>query len=236
MLTIIHGTDISASRKFFNDQKNSIPDCLTLEADAVTITDLMQILETGGLFGERKHLFIEQFITKKKKSHEYKIISQYLSEKSEDNTIVLWEGKEIELSGIKSIKNATAKIFSLPQTLFQLLDSIKPGNNVQLISLFHQTIKNAEAEMVFSMLVRHFRILLALKENLPNKPIEEIQKMQANPRQQWLVSKMSKQSAQFTTAQLQERYQQLFLIDVGQKTGSLPTNLVTAIDFFLLEV
>ena len=183
MLTIIHGTDISASRKFFNDQKNSIPDCLTLEADAVTITDLMQILETGGLFGERKHLFIEQFITKKKKSHEYKIISQYLSEKSEDNTIVLWEGKEIELSGIKSIKNATAKIFSLPQTLFQLLDSIKPGNNVQLISLFHQTIKNAEAEMVFSMLVRHFRILLALKENLPNKPIEEIQKMQANPRQ-----------------------------------------------------
>lgn len=236
MLTIIHGSDTAASRKYFNDQKQHIENSITLEADAVTITDLMQILEGGGLFGENKYIFIEQFITKKKKSTDFKTIATYLSEKSQENTIVLWEGKELEPAHIKSIKNATTKIFKLPQTLFQLLDAIKPGNSTRLISLFHQTIDNAEPEMVFSMLTRHFRILLALSEKNTDNPIDEVQRMKANPNQQWILTKMSRQAAQFTPEHLEKLYRELFLIEVGQKTGSLSTNIVTAIDFFLLEV
>ncbi len=236
MLTIIHGSDTAASRKYFNDQKQHQENFVSLEADAVTLTDLTQILEGGGLFGESKYIFIEQFITKKKKSSEFKTIAAYLSEKASENTILLWEGKELEPAHIKSIKNATTKIFKLPQTLFQLLDAIKPGNNAQLITLFHQTIEHAEAEMAFSMIVRHFRILLALSEKNIDNPIDEVQKMRSNPNQQWILTKMSRQASQFTPEHLRELYRELFLIEVGQKTGSLPTNIVTAIDFFLLEV
>src|ERR1700704_4814959 len=90
MLTIIHGTDIVASRKYFLDQKQAKPDSLSLDAESVNLTDLAQVIEGGGLFGESKFIFIEQFLTKRKKSGDYKDIIAYLDSHAADHTIFLW--------------------------------------------------------------------------------------------------------------------------------------------------
>ncbi len=164
MLTLIHGDDIVSSRKYFQDIKQRHVDALLIEGDKANLTDITQIFEGGGLFYESKTVFIEQFLTKKfkksaagsakKTASEAVNIAAYLEKQATDNNIILWEGKELEKSALSLFKIADIKMFKFPQTLFLFLDSIKPNNGKQLISLFHKTIVNSEEEMVFFMLIR----------------------------------------------------------------------------------
>lgn len=237
MLLIIHGDDLASSRKFFLDQKQKYQDALLLEGENVTITDLTQIFEGGGLFEENKTVFIEQFITKRsrgvratsKKPTELSQIIAYLEKNADTNTIVLWEGKELERNALALFKNATARPFKLPQTLFLFLDSIKPGNSKTMITLFHQTLQTTEVEMIFFMLVRQFRILLALTDE-KNDTIDELKRIS------WQRKKLEQQAAALGKENLQKMYTKLFEMEVGQKTGTLSSSLVSTIDFFLLEV
>src|SRR6266568_768058 len=233
MLTIIHGNDTAQSRKCFLDERNKTKDAVLLDADQINLTDLAQILEGGGLFGETKFLFVEQFLTKRKKSSDFKDILSYLETQALENTIVLWEGKELERGALNEFKKVSIKIFKFPQTLFQLLDAIQPGNTKVMLNLFHQTIETAEVEMVYFMLVRQFRMLLALSETKTQteNPIDELKRIAP-----WQKGKLEKQANAFELGHLVNLYDKLFQIEVGQKTGGLSTPLVSTIDFFLLEV
>lgn len=231
MLTIIHGDDTASSRKFFLTQKEQFPDAFLWEGDKVTITDLAQIFSGGALFEESKSLFVEQLLTKQKRKSEYQTLITTLQEYGKEHTIVLWEGKELDRSTLQPFALARIQPFKLPQSLFQLLDSLKPDNGKNLIKLFHQTIETAEAEMVFFMLVRQVRLLLALSSETVESPIEEIKRMQP-----WQKTKLEQQAKLFTVDQLVHLYTKLFTIEAKQKTGQLSLPLISTIDFLLLEV
>lgn len=232
MITIIHGSNTALSRKYFLSEKQKFSDATILDAEKVNLTDLTQLFEGGGLFGETKYLFIEQLLTKRKKSADLKDILIYLEKNASENAIFLWEGKELEQAMLKQFKNAIVKPFKLPQTLFQFLDAIKPGNSKLLISLFHQTVETTETEMVFFMLVRYFRILLALSEaKQQTESIDEVKRMA-----DWQKNKLQKQVKLFDNSHLLTLYNKLFDIEVAQKTGRLSSSLISTIDFFLLEV
>jgi len=235
MLTIIHGSDTAQSRKNFLAERAKYPDAILLDADQINISDLTQIFEGGGLFGETKNIFIEQYLSKKKKNSDYKAILTYLEKNSAENTIFLWENKELERGALNEMKKAAVKIFKLPQTLFILLDSIQPGNYKSLIKLFHETIEKAETEMVFFMLIRQFRMLLALS-NKKNNPLDTPSIDELKRLQPWQKTKLEKQANSFELAHLLTLYSNLFELEVGQKTGTLTSPLITAIDFFLLDV
>ncbi len=232
MITIIHGDDIASSRKYFGDLRDKNPDALLLDGDKVTLTDLVQIFEGGGLFADSKTVFIEQLLTKKKKgkSKEVNPIIPYLQEQGGNNNIFLWESKELDRTGLGTFKQAAIKLYKIPQTLFLFLDNIKPGNGKTLISLFQQTIATTETEMVFFMLVRQFRILLALTDTT-SESIDEVKRLAP-----WQKSKLQQQAALFEKSHLQHLYQQLFLTERGQKTGAMAGPLPQTIDFFLLEI
>lgn len=239
MLTIIHGSDNALSRKYFLEEKQKFKDSVLMDADSVNLTDLAQVFEGGGLFGETKNLFLEQFITKRKKSSDFNEIISKLEKYSYEHTIIIWEGKELDRGGLNLFKKATVKTFKLPQTLFQLLDAIQPGNGKLLIKLFHETIINSETEMIFFMIVRQIRILLALSSTIPAKAgnsnsteqIDELKRLAP-----WQKSKLEKQAKLFEIDQLINLYSKLFQLEVGQKTGTLTMPLDSAIDFFLAEV
>lgn len=216
MLTIIHGSDISLSRRYFLDEKNKIKDALLLDAEKITLTDLAQIFDGGGLFGETQTVFIEQLLTKRKKGTEHSEIFTYLEKKATENAIFLWEGKELERGALNIFKKAIVKPFKLPQTLFAFLDEIKPGNGKRLILLLHQTIETTEVEMVFFMLVRQFRMLLALADQTPPRhsveqsdsridsgqarmtdQIDEVKRMAP-----WQLTKLQKQARSFDISHL----------------------------------
>lgn len=229
MITIIHGTDIVASRKFFLDEKQKLHDMQILDGEKVTLTDLAQIFEGGGLFEESKTVFIEHFFARKKRKDEFLALSEYLQNQSE-HTIYLWEGKELEKSSLNGFKTAIPKVFKLPQTLFSFLDSIKPGNGKQLISLFHQTLETTDPEMVFFMLVRQIRLLLALLQPTEDA-IDELKRLAP-----WQKTKLQQQASAFGEQTLKKIYQQLFFIETGQKTGTLSNSILTSIDFLLLQI
>jgi hypothetical protein len=228
MITLIHGDDTVSSRNFYISKKKQAAAPVTLEADRITLTDLIQALSGGGLFAEEKDIFIESLLTKKKKSAELTAILAELVSQTDAN-IYLWEGKELEKRTITSLKNVSNQLFKLPQSLFQFLDSLGPKNTRQLI-LFHKTIETTESEMVFFMLIRHFRLLLALSSPTAD-PIDEVKGIAP-----WQQTKLQKQMKLFTPDQLKRAYHKLYEIDLGVKTGSSPLPLISSIDIFLLEL
>jgi len=229
MITIIHGTDIVASRKYFFDEKQKFADAQLIDGEKIAITDLTQIFEGGGLFEEQKSIFIEHFFVRKKKKEEFAQFSNYL-EKQSSHDIFLWEGKELEKSSLMVFKTATPRVFKLPQTLFVLMDSLRPGNGKSLISLFHQTLATTDAEMIFFMLVRQVRLLLGMFETT-DESIDELKRLAP-----WQKTKLAQQAGAFGKEELITLYNKLFVLEVGQKTGSLTGSLALCIDFLLLEI
>ncbi|HUQ85898.1 MAG TPA: hypothetical protein VM077_06280 [Candidatus Limnocylindrales bacterium] len=230
MITIIHGTDSAASRKYFLDLKQKSKDSVLINGQTVTITDLVQAFEGGGLFSESKSFFIEQLLSKKKKSRDLTQLIDYVINNSFENNIYLWEEGELTKPTLNNFKNPIIKLFKLPQTLFQFLENIKPGKSRELISLFHQTIESADAEMVFFMIVRQVRLLLGLSEIVSN-PIDEIKRMAP-----WQHQKVQSQADAFEIQDLKILYSKLFAIEKGMKTGTLTSPLITTIDLLLLDI
>lgn len=251
MLTIIHGDNVSASRKFFTEQKDKHPDAQVFDGGKITLTDLAQIFEGGELFSDTKIVFIEHFFTKRKKSKERDSLIEVLQKYAQENNLFFWEGKELEKSVLNSFKSTDIRAFKLPQTLFLFVDSIKPGNNKQLVTLFHQTLETTDVEMIFFMMVRQIRLLLNLNSNVISTTegrrnpvgsltvvrddkemiIDELKRLAP-----WQKSKLENQARQFSSEQLLNLYNKLFKFEIAQKTGNLSSTLSSSIDFLLLEI
>lgn len=230
MLTLIHGSDIAASRKFFLEEKEKISNAEIIKGPQINLTDLCQLLEGGGLFENSRTIFIDQFLTERKKSAERDTVISYLIKQGKNNAIFLWEGKELDRTTLSQFKEASIKLFKLSSTLFTLMDAIKPQNGTQLAQLFHRSLETNDAEMIFFMLIRQFRILLALSDNNAETITE------ASRLAPWQKSKFERQVKLFEGDSLRQLYFRLFQIELAQKTGTLSSSLTTEIDFFLAGI
>lgn len=230
MLTIIHGEDITASRKYFISEKDKQASIVVFEPENIDMTTLTQeFAGGGGLFGEKKTVFLEGFISKKKTTKEFESLASYLAEQGKTNDIFFWEPKVVDATSLKLFKGASQKLFALPQMLFVFLDNLYP-QNPNLLPLYHQVLENSEAEMIFSMIVRHIRIMLALSDS-GNETIDEVKRMAP-----WQKGKLEKQQQKFTTKHLTDLLHKLYEIDKDAKTGNATFPLSSTIDFFLMEI
>lgn len=230
MITIIHGDDIANSRKYFIELKQKTSNFIFFEAEKLSLTSLVQSTEGGGLFSDEKKIFIENFFSKKRVGKETDEILSYLKTASKIE-VFLWEEKEMTKKNLNLFPSAIVKAFKLPKTLFLFLDSIKPGYGKTLVNLFHQTLGNIEVELIFYMLFRQFRLLLALNDEKSTDKIDEIKNLVS-----WQKNKLIKQAKLFTLENLRKIYQKLYQIDLEQKTGKSVTSLLQSLDFFLIEI
>lgn len=229
MITIIHGDDISKSRECFLFEKQKRKNPIVLEKDA-TLSDLIQQIEGGNLFFESKDIFIDNlFSSKKSNSIEFKQIIDYLNKSAKDFCFFLWENKILDKKTLLLFKNSDVKTFSLPQTLFTFLDGIKP-NNKDNIRLFHDSLKNLSEDQLFYMIIRQFRLLIALLDESGDR-IDEIKRLMP-----WQKSKLVKQASDFGVKKLLNIYKELLKIDLEQKTGLLGCSLTQAIDNLLVRI
>ena len=226
MITLIHGDDLAASRNFYISERQKSKNPVIYEGNKVTLSELMQNLEGGSLFNDEKDIFIENFFTSKKTNSDFKKIIEYL-ESSKDSNIYFWENDILSKTDIGTFKNPTSKLFKIPQTLFVFLDNIRPSD-YSTIKRFHELLNEMEAELVFYMLVRQFRLLLGVIEN-SSQNIDEVKRLAP-----WQTSKLKKQSLSFGIDKLKKSHQKLYEIDSSQKSGKLALTLPQAIDFFLL--
>lgn len=233
MITIIHGDNVSESRIYFLNLRQKQPEALFFEGTKLVIADLIQNIEGSGLFGDTKTFFIEDLLTKLKKTEKTtKEIINFIAKNSNESTFVLWESKEITKRDLFTFKNAVVKIFKLPKNIFLFLDNFKPKNSKLLLNLFHQAIDNGiKVELILFMLQRQIRILLAMSDPSKNDSIEELSRLAP-----WQLEKLQRQAKCFESSSLKNIYKKLYEIEIGQKTGSLPLSLSQSIDFLLLEM
>lgn len=231
MITIIHGDDIVSSRKYFIEEKKKADSPIALEGERLTLSDLVPIVEGNQLFSQEKNIFVEKFFSgKKANSGELKNIAQYLQKNNKEANIFFWEAKELTPAMLSLFKGALAKLFKLPKRLFAFIDAISPQNKQRLIPLFHKALEETEAELIFFMMIRQFRLLLALSDT-NSDAIEEVKRLAP-----WQRNNLQKQLRHFSNESLLDIYKKLFDIDLAQKTGSSPLSLTQTIDFFLLEI
>ncbi len=231
MITILHGENISVSRKHYIDLKQKSKAPITLDGATLTMTDLAQALEGQGLFGETSDIFIEEFFTKRKQSKETEALTMYIQSKNKHHTIVFWESKDLTISQLKSFPKATVQKAEFTKILFSFLDALKPKQGPNALKLFHELITTEDVEFVFFMIVRHFRILLAILDYDQENKIDEVKRMAP-----WQMSKLKKQAALFGKDRLLGHYAALFTIETAMKKGKLALPLQQTIDFFLADL
>ena len=88
----------------------------------------------------------------------------------------------------------------------------------------------SDADMVFFMLIRQFRLFLALREK-STVHIDEVKRLAP-----WQMGKLQKQALLFSPEKLVFLYSQLADIDANHKIGKLSLPLDSTIDIFLLEI
>lgn len=225
MITIIHGDDIVASRKFLNEEKSKTENTKTFSGSYL-LTDIIQTLE-GSLFEGETSVFIENLLGKKKNTEKEEIIS-YLSKNASLTNVYIWEDTEIPVKTLQIFKTAQNKIFKLPKLLFTFVDSLKPETGKNLIVLFHQLLDQTDADFIFAMIIRQFRLLIAISVE---DSIDEVKRLSP-----WQIAKIKKQKLFFTEEQLFLQHNKLFSIDSKLKTGTLSLSLIQAIDFFLSDL
>lgn len=228
MLYIFHGDDTALSRKQFIDLLHTKEGKLFAGKD-VKKEQLLQVFEGGSLFGDEKQVFIEDLLTQRKLSKDAEAVLDYIST-IEVGDVYLWEGKELTKKQLGLLPKATVKMFKIPQALFQFLDALRPNNTKQMITLFHTVCQQTEVELVFFMLVRQTRILLAVSSQA-EIPIDELKRLSP-----WQKSKLQKQAAMLGTQRLLAFHKKLYAIDYAQKTSSLSIPLKETIDILLVEI
>lgn len=233
MITIIHGDDISKSREYFNELRQKYKDFISFDGNKLTITDLVQNIEGSSLFGSTKAIFVEDLLTKRRRTDkDTKEILNFIAKNSKESIFVLWESKEILKGTLGLFKDAIAELFKLPKNIFLFLDNLRPNNSRSLLNLFHQALDSGIAEeLILFMLQRQFRILLALSEPSKDEPISELIRLAP-----WQMGKLERQTKSFDHQSLKKIYKKLYEIETGQKTGGLPLSLSQSIDFLLLEL
>lgn len=230
MITIYHGEDNATSRADFIAQRSKLGNVVSLSGTNLTHTDILQNLAGNELFATEKYIFIEDFFAKKKPSKESDAIIEEINKSQQDATIFLWESKDLTSAQLKKFPKALIKQYKYPQTLFVFLDAIRPNNATVLLLQFHAATEHQDVIFLFAMLIRQFRLMLALKEP-GTSPIEEIKRMSP-----WQKSKLEKQTRMFDLSSLTKHYQELYRLEYASKTGGLSMPLEHAIDFFLLHL
>ena len=233
MITIIHGDDITSSRNYLQEEKQKNKDSVFFEGKKITATDLFQNIQGSGLFTSTKTIFIEGFlIGTKKTSKDTKEIIDFILKNHKESKFFLWEPKEFSKRELFVFKEAIVKNFKLPQSIFVFLDSLRPNNFKNIIQLFHQTLESeVKEELIFFMLQRQFRFLLALSDDGSDQAIDELIRLA-----QWKKGKLERQAGLFSQAQLKRIYSSIYKIESGLKTGKLNLTLSQAIDFLLFEI
>lgn len=228
MLKILHGDNVAASRNAYLAYKQNAQNPVMLRGGEFTYTDLVQIFDGGELFSDTKHVFIEDLFAKTKKGDELSLYTALLLSHAQENTIVLWEGKTLTKSQLNVFKDTVPELFKLPTLLFTLLDAIRPNNAPTLIKYAHAVKNEAGEEILFAMLIRQIRLLMAFSENAD---IDEVKRVAP-----WQKNKLVQQARMFSAEQLYTLHTRLYELDLARKTGTGSLPLSASIDFFLLRI
>lgn len=222
------GEDIVSSRKAFLDHLQSLKndDFLVEKQEGKTLNAelLENLLGSRTLFGEKKALAIDRFLSQPKSKDKEEILKKILS--FENALVLFWESKDFSRSEQQKYpQEFVFKNFKLPSVLFKFLDSLAPGKSNLNLSLYRQTVSQSDANFVFLMLVRQIRLLLLAKDKKDRLKLAP-----------WQKAKLKNQASLYEEEKLLEIYQKLLQIDYEQKTSSTAYSLKDQLELLITEI
>ena len=229
MMILIHGEDISLSRKKLMEEITASQDAevIRLEAIKTTKEEVVLACETRSMLNPQKILVLDNLF-KGIISKERNDIITYLLNIKEGIDLYFWEDRELEKVKInKYLGKIKAYKFQYPSSLFNFLDSIGAENRISLIRRFHELLRQIDAELIFYMIIRQWRNLITVKD-------VGVTGMQPMP--VWQAGKFARQANYFSLENLILNYRQLLAIDYKIKTSSTPYSLTKLLDIFLLSL
>jgi len=231
MIHIYHGEQTTASRKELTELKAkfSSQEVITLDGKTVSLTELTQATESTSLFNDKRLVIVENFLSRRltKKSSEAKVIEKWLTTIPDTAELVFWEDKEIGKTILSLFPAKTDRaVFKIDRLLFKLVESIRPGKTLELVTTLNESLRHDPAEFVFAMFVRQFRNLIIVKDL----------GTQASGMPSWQAGKLKRQAEYFSLPQLLSHYGQLLAIDDTIKRSNTPLSLDKELELFLLII
>ena|SRR5436190_1475990 len=216
---IVHGDDITKSYQrlmlFFDEAKKRNWEIKSIdEAD----TSISEVISSVSLFSEERFFIVKDIKLVKPKDIEF-------INKKMDNlqgNLVIYANKSLPVTFIKSFKKIhKEEVYNLSKILFKFVDTLVPGNTTNAIKVFQELKKSEPAELVFSIVAKHFRDLFWVKadEASLNYP-------------SWRLSKIKSIANKFEENKLKEIINNLSEMDVKSKTGE--ADLTEELDLLIL--
>jgi DNA polymerase-3 subunit delta len=117
--------------------------------------------------------------------------------------------------------------------IFDMVEAVTRGNARQGMRLLHQMLEKEDAQVIFGMIVRQFRMLIQAKVILDDRGgVAEV--MQALKTADFVARKLVEQARRFNLAELQEIYRKLLDIDLESKNSTTPWEV--ALDTFVVQI
>ncbi len=226
---IFHGDDQAQSRQNLHQAiaklKQAQVQIKWLAGDKLSPADLEIELRTQNLF-QTEALVIENLLSRPRSKIKQKCLNLLISYQG-SKLIFFWDKKALTPTILKSLQplKPQVKLFKLPTFLFKFLDNFKPGNSKILLTLFHQTLKLTNEQVVFVMLTKRLSQLIQAKT--------QPQLLKGAP---WQKKQLLNQVQTWQLNQLIKLHHQLFKIDYLIKTGQTKLNLVDQLDLLILEL
>lgn len=122
----------------------------------------------------------------------------------------------------KYFSNAQYKEFKIALYLFYFLDQFKPQNLDKCLSYFQKAKQKNAPELIFYLLKRRVKNLLALSNN----------SLKANY-QSWQLAKLKTQLNHWSVSKLVQIYKAFYRIEKGIKSGNNPLDIEKSLEILL---
>ncbi len=227
MIYIFHGEGSAASRQLLRlavDKDKALGhEIHTLEGDKLLARDLESILSTSSLFSIES-LVIENLLSRLR-SKEKDACLDLLAKYQGDKNIYLWDKKEVTKPNLSKLSNsAKISLSKAPTSLFTLLESLEPGSAKRSLDLLHETIKDTEDIIAFTMIARQIGYLIMVKSGTSPKFAP------------WQIGKLKSQASKWQDKQLEDCLARLLKIDLSIKSGTSKLSYTDHLDLLLSDL
>lgn len=229
MIILLHGDDRQSSREAMLTLKKQFShlDQRIVNGKTADENTLVQALESQSVFGVSTAIIIENLlVTLGRKPKALEHVGEIFKRSGQSATIILWEEKEVTPILIKHLgPDVEQKLFKIPPVIFSFLDTLRPSNAKQLLSLYGKALEHSAPELIFALLVRRLRILVQFSGGVAPKGVAP-----------WQLARLTKQARFFTMEQILAMEKQLLDAEYAIKTGNSPYTLSQHLERFLIAL
>ncbi|MFH1243988.1 MAG: hypothetical protein V1487_00220 [bacterium] len=226
MIQIFHGDSSHDSRRLLqqalDNERKLGKEIITLDGDKFLPRDLQTSLQTESLFNPLV-LVIENLLSRLRSRDKDTCISLISSYEGSKN-IYLWDKKEITKPNLAKLPKAKVVLSKVPTQLFNLLESLAPGQAKVCLSLLHQVVESSEDIIVFTMVARQVNYLIQIKSATSPKFAP------------WQYARLRSQATKWSEKQLIHFHDQLLHIDYQIKSGSSKLSYLDHLDILLVSL